>query len=72
MYDSARTIATTMTILTILGLAILSWPVVFAAKTLSFSQHLNYVVNQQSTKDLNQDLSNQLLGTKVPSILDKI
>lgn len=60
MYDSTRTIATTMTILTVLGLALLSWPVVFAAKSLSFSQNWNHVVNQQSTKDLNQDLSNEM------------
>lgn len=60
MYDSDRAIATTMIILTVLGLALLSWPVVSAAKSLSFSQNWNHVVNQQSTKDLNQDLSNEM------------
>lgn len=60
MYDSTKTIATTMTILTVLGLALISWPVVFAAKSVSFSQNWNHVVNQQSTKDLNQNLSNEM------------
>ncbi len=60
MYDSSKTITTTMTILTILGLAMLSWPVVSSAKDLSFSQNWNHIVNQQSTKDLNQDLSNEM------------